>query len=170
MLTIFYNFLLFAITNFYSLSYVNIAGTTVNMNSYAGKKILLVNVATESIHVAQLASLQQLQQQFADSLVVIGFASNSFGHESKTNAAILQFCQQQYNISFPLAAKNNVTGSAIQPVYNWLANQTENGVMQGLVKTDFQKFLINKQGNLIGVFAGAISPLDVSVVNAIQSN
>jgi glutathione peroxidase len=87
-------------TNIYSLRFSSIDGTQISMNSFQGKKILLVNIATESKRVGQLGELQQLQQQFGDSLVIIAFPSNSFSKETKTNAEIKQLCENTFHTSF----------------------------------------------------------------------
>jgi glutathione peroxidase len=156
-------------TSIYSLQYADVDGNIVSMNTYQGKKILLVNIATGSTHVSQLGELQQLQQQYGDSVVVIAFPSNSFGNETRSNADIKQFCQSTYGTSFQIAAKDNVAGIGIQPIYNWLAHAADNGIMNGIVGGDFQKFLVNNQGMLVGVFAPSVSPMDSSVIEAINT-
>lgn len=133
-------------------------GSTIVFNDFQQKKILLVNIATGSNKVAQLAELQQLQQQHADSLVVIGFPSNSFGNESRIdNNTIRAFCTVQYGVTFRIAAKGDVTGEQQIPVYAWLTHQDKNGQLNSQVKDDFQKYLLDRQGNIIGVFSGATS-------------
>ncbi len=160
----------FLTTSFYTLQFQDINGVSHTMSQYQGKKILLVNIATESPNVGQLAKLQQLKQLYPDSLVIIGFPSNSFGHESKTDSAIKQFCQTQYGVTFLLASKQSITGSNMQPIYHWLATQTENGVANNPIGGDFQKFLINESGQLIGIFAPSVSPLSSQIKNAISGN
>jgi len=157
-------------TSIYTLSFTDTDGSTVNMNSFQNKKILLVNIATNSPRVGQLTGLLQLKQQYGDSLVIIAFPSNSFGNETRSDAEIKQYCQQNYNVNFFIASKNSVFGLYIQPVYNWLKHTEENGVMDVEIKSDFQKILINKDGNIIGVFAPGVSPTDTSIVNAITIN
>jgi len=154
-------------TNFYTLQFTDVDGSTVNMSSYEGKKILLVNIATNSPKVNQLAGLQQLHQTYGDSVTIIAFPSNSFGHEPRANAEIKQFCQNNYGATFKIASKNPVTGASIQPIYNWLAQINENGVMNGVTGGDFQKFLISKEGALIGVFSPSVQPTDSLIVNAL---
>ncbi len=158
------------VSSIYNISYTNIDGNTVSLNAYQGKKILLVNIATGSNKVGQLAQLQQLQLQYQDSLVVIAFPSNSFNHEPQTNAQIKQFCHDNYNNTFLLGQKIAVTGSGIHPLYNWLASSSENGVMPVPISTDFQKILISGEGALIGVFAPTITPMDSTIINAITGN
>lgn len=155
------------LTDFYTLQITDVDGNSVNMSSYQNKKILLVNIGTGSPRVSQLAGLQQLQQTYGDSLVIIAFPSNSFANETRTNAEIKQFCQNNYNVTFKIAAKNPVSGTGIQPIYNWLALVSENGVMNGAVGRDFQKFLIGKDGSLMGVFAPSVDPMDAQLINAI---
>lgn len=160
---------MFLLTSFYALQFQTTAGNTVNMNNFQGKKILLVNIATGSDKVSQLAELQQLQQTYADSVVVIAFPSNSFGKETRTDVAIKVFCEANYNTSFIIAAKAPVTGPIAQPVYNWLAKASENGDMDLPISGDFQKILIGGDGTIRGVFSPKMSPLDSNITQAILS-
>jgi glutathione peroxidase len=160
----------FLLSSIYSYQFTDTDGNTVNMSAYQGKKILLVNIATGSSRVSQLAELQQLHQQYGDSLVIIAFPSNSFGNETRSNAEIKQFCQSNYGATFKIAAKNNVTAAGIQPIYNWLANISENGMMNGVVGADFQKFLIDKEGKLVGIFSPSVKPTHSSVIDAVTAN
>lgn len=154
-------------TSIYSLEFQDVDGNTVSMNQFQGKKILLVNIATGSSKVNQLGALQQLHQQQGDSVVVIGFPSNSFDDEGRSNAEIKQFCQSNYGVTFLLASKNPVKGAQIQAVYNWLTNASQNGVMGDSVINNFQKFLISETGNIIGVFGPSIDPMSPEVIYAV---
>ncbi len=160
----------FLLTSIYTLQFTTSNGNTTSMSSFQGKTILLVNIATGSNRVDQLGQLQELQNQFGDSLVILGFPSNSFGNESRSNADIKQFCQNTYGVTFLLAEKNPVTTASIQPIYNWLSKQSENGEMNGIVVGDFQKFLIDKNGSLVGVFSPSVLPGDTSIIKAIREN
>jgi glutathione peroxidase len=151
----------------YEVSYFNAAGETKSFGQFEGKKILIVNIATGSPRVDQLAGLKQLQQQFADSLVVIAFPSNSFDNEPRTTEEIVLFCNQQYGINFLLGAKGNVTGPDKTTIFSWLADKTMNGVMNAPAIGDFQKFLIDKDGSIIGTFAPSVSPMDPKIISAI---
>lgn len=153
-------------TSIYTFQFTDAAGNAIQMNDYRGKKILLVNIATGSNRVGQLAGLQQLQQQYADSLVVIAFPSNSFGNEPRNNAEILQFCQT-YGVSFPVAQINAVTGESKQPIYQWLSDSTQNGAINGVISGDFHKILIDSNGEILGIFAPALDPMDQLIQNAI---
>jgi glutathione peroxidase len=170
MMNIVFGILSYILTSFYSLSFQDVNGNTINMSSFQGKKILISNVATGSAKAIQLAGLQQLQQQFSDSLVVIVFPSNSFGNENRSNAEIKEFCDTTYNNTFIIAAKSNVSGTNVNPVFNWLAHKTQNGEMDGATQADFVKFLISKEGMLIGMFSSKIKPTDESLINAITTS
>src|SRR5689334_4918083 len=100
----------FVSTSIYSVHFNNIDGNDQSFSSYEGKKILIVNIATGSQRVNQLAGLQQLHNQYHDSLVIVAFPSNSFGHESRSNSEIKSFCQSNYSVAFTLAEKGSVTG------------------------------------------------------------
>lgn len=145
-------------------------GSGIDFDNFRNKKILLVNIATNSPRAGQLGELQQLQEQYGDSLVIIGFPSNSFGNESRSNAEIVEFCQSQYEVSFFIAAKGAVKGSNAQAVYQWLTRQSENGVADSEVKSDFQKYLIDRNGELLGIFSGSVSPLDNQLVSNITGS
>jgi len=95
------------LTSIYSFQITDINNNTINFNDFQGKKLLLVNIATGSTRVSQLSQLEQLNQKYGDSLVIIAFPSNSFGHESRTNSEIKQFCQSQYGITFRLIGKTS---------------------------------------------------------------
>ncbi len=155
-------------TSFYSLQFQNTDGVSVSMSQFAGKKILLVNIATESSRINQLTSLQQLHQQYGDSVVVIAFPSNSFGHEPLDNAAIKQFCQTNYGTTFLLAAKNPVSGATNQSIYIWLTSMAENLVTNDTVKGDFQKYLISESGHLIGIFSPSVDPMSEQLTSALS--
>jgi glutathione peroxidase len=161
--------LLVSLSSIYNLSFQDINGNSYSMNQCQGKKILLVNIATGSSRVNQLTELQQLYQAHHDSLIIIAFPSNSFGKEHRSNVAIKNFCENQYGVTFPIASKNPVTGPGIQPVYNWLTSLAENQMIGEPVKGDFQKFLVDKNGLLIGVFAPSVSPLSNEIVEAITN-
>ena len=153
--------------NFHSLSFQS-DGNTISMSNFQNKKVLIVNIATGSDKAGQLSDLQQLQLQFADSLVIIAFPSNSFGNEPRSDADIRQFCQQNYSTSFLIATKSSVSGSALNPVIGWLADKTKNGELDAAITNDFQKFLITKEGMIVGVFSSKVSPLDADLIEAIN--
>lgn len=156
-------------TAFYTLSFTPAAGGPAQaMSAYQGKKVLLVNIATGSSDAGQLTGLQRLQQQYGDSLVVIAFPSNSFGNEPRSDSAIQAFCHASYQTTFAVAKKAAVTGSDSQPVYDWLAKSSENGSIDGAVQGDFQKFLISSTGEVVGVYAAKVQPMDTLITHAVM--
>lgn len=166
------NFLLFFslnLTSIYSFDINTLNKDTIHFNDYQGKKILLVNIASGSEYASELNELQALYNLFDNRLVVIAFPSNSFGHEPLTNADLMQFLTDSTSISFPVAELSEVTGSNANPIYKWLSNANENGVMNRICSGDYQKILINEDGKIIGVFQDEISPLDPLITDAINN-
>lgn len=155
--------------SFYSLSFLDINGNVINCQSFTGKKVLLVNIASNSPKINQLNGLLQLQQEFKDSLIVVAFPSNSFGNESKTNEQLKIFLQQNYNLNFIIAAKTSLIGNDKNPVYEWLGNINSNGIMNANTGADFVKYLIGKNGKIIGMFSSKVQPKDSTIVQAINT-
>jgi glutathione peroxidase len=158
------------VSSIYTKQFTVLTGTNVSMAQYQGKKILLVNIASGSEYAAvQLPQLQQLYHQYKDSLVVIGFPSNDFGKETRTDAELKLLLQNTYHITFPVSVRTGIQDSTANthPIYKWLQNQNENGVMGMKVKTDFEKYLIDKDGTIMAVFGANTKPLDNAIKNAI---
>ncbi len=156
-------------TSIYTFTIKNIDGGNIPLSSFAGKKILLVNTATNSPYVNQYAGLDSLYQLYRDSLVIIAIPSNSFGHELNNNNQIKNFVNNTYHIQYILAKKTDVKGNDKAPLYRWLALPSENGMMRGKVNGDFYKFLINSSGTLIGIFNGSVQPMSTLMRNAVQN-
>jgi glutathione peroxidase len=154
----------------YSITATDIDGGTIHFSDFSGKKILIVNTAIGSPAVSQFERLEELYQLYKDSLVIIAFPSNSFGNETGTNQSIKDSIMNAYHIHFLLAGKIDVSGSGKAPVYQWLTQETQNGMLDNEVVDDFQKFLINKYGVLIGVFSSVVDPMDSTIQNAILHN
>jgi glutathione peroxidase len=163
---IFLCLLVFVQSSIFSLSFENHSGSMQSLSAYQGKKILFVNIATGSSRVGQLAALQQLQQQYSDSITVIAFPSNSFGNETRSDSAIAQFCQG-YGISFSISKKIQLAGSGQHAIYHWLTTASENGATSDPIKGDFQKMLVDREGRLIGIFSPSVDPMSAELVNAI---
>ena len=158
------------VSSIYAKKFTTLNGTEVAMNQYQGKKILLVNIASGSEYFAiQLPQLQQLYQMYKDSLVVIAFPSNDFGREQRNNDELQQLLKNTYHISFPVSVLTSVKDAApnTHAVYKWLQNKNENGEIKGKIKKDFQKFLLDKTGNIMGIFSAETQPLDKVVTDAI---
>jgi glutathione peroxidase len=151
----------------YSFQMAAANGGTIDFSQYEGKRILIVNTATQSTQASQFIELQQLQDAHANNLVVIAFPTNSFGMEPLANGALPAYLDSAYNVSFPIAAKVDVHAA---PIYHWLSTKDENGKMQIKVRCNFAKYLIDKQGNLVGYFDSTIAPLSSIMQTALQAH
>ncbi len=154
----------------YTKHFTSLDGTEINLSQFQGKKMLLVNLASESPYAAvQIPQLEQLYQQYKDSLIVLGFFSNDFSNEPREDNMLKPLMQDTYHATFPTSVRVGVKDSSgnTHPIYTWLQNQSENGMMNVKVKNDFQKYLVEKDGTLIAVFAGKLNPLDPRIINAI---
>lgn len=135
-----------------------------------GKKLLLVNTASDCGYTAQYESLQQLQELFQDNLLVIGFPANDFKEQERgTDEEIARFCQVNFGVSFPLAKKSKVIAGPDQnPVFKWLSDASRNGWCNQQPEWNFSKYLVDENGVLIHYFAPGVSPLDERLVAAIK--
>jgi glutathione peroxidase len=145
-------------------------GTKVRMDQFKGKKILLVNTASDCGYTGQYEALEQLHKQYGSKLVVIGFPANDFkDQEKKDDAAIAEFCKINYGVSFLLAKKSSVIKGAEQnPLFAWLSHAEQNGWCNQQPVWNFSKYLVNETGVLTHFFAQTVSPLDAAVIDQIQ--
>lgn len=152
--------------SFYDLSATDINGQLVKMDQFRGKRVIVVNTASECGYTPQYAQLQELYEKYKDKgLVIVGFPSNDFGgQEPGTEAEIATFCQKNYGVTFPMMAKVSTKGKDQHAVYHWLANKSQNGVMDTEVKWNFHKYLINPDGVLSMSMESGVSPLDERVI------
>ncbi|PHN03984.1 glutathione peroxidase [Flavilitoribacter nigricans] len=141
----------------------------IDFADFSGKKILVVNVASECGFTPQYKQLQELYEYFNDKLVVVGFPCNDFGGQEPGNAdTIQQFCERNYGVSFPLAAKININSSEPHPIYQWLTQKARNGKLDATVNWNFNKFLLDEKGQLLAHFPASVSPVDPAVTDLIQ--
>lgn len=162
--------LLVNVISIYSFQTTSINKGAIDFNNYQGKKILLVNVATQGQYAGQITELNELYDYNENDLIIIGFASNSFGNELHTNEQLNSYLTDSLDIHFPVIEISDVTGENAHPVYKWLANAEENGIMNATVVCDFQKFLFNENGTVMGIFRDEISPLSPVLTNLINQN
>lgn len=157
-------------TSFHNLSAVDAFGDTIDMSDYAGKKILVVNTASKCGFTPQYDDLQSLYEKYRQQdFLVIAFPSDNFlNQEFDSNAEVVEFCQTNYNISFPIMSKINVKGSDKHPIYQWLTDQSLNGYDNSRVKWNFQKYMINESGELAGYLAPSDSPFDEKIIQWIE--
>lgn len=135
-----------------------INGDSTTLSNYQGKVLLLVNVASECGFTKQYSGLEKLYRKFADSgLVIIGFPANNFGkQEPGSNEQILEFCQNKYDVTFPMMAKVSVKGKDKHPLFTYL---TENSGITGEIEWNFSKFLLDREGNLVARFKSEVEPM-----------
>jgi len=157
--------------DFYSLKVELNNGTALDLHQLKGKKVLLVNTASDCGFTAQYAELEKLFQQNKENLVIIGFPANDFKEqEKKDDAAIAEFCKINYGVTFYLAKKSQVIkGEQQNPVFNWLSNREKNGWCNQEPKWNFCKYLVNSNGVLTHFFAQTVSPLDPQVIDEVKS-
>lgn len=147
-----------------------LTGGTIDFSDFKGKKILIVNTASKCGYTPQYEDLENLYQKYRDRLVIVGFPANNFlFQEPGSNEEIASFCQKNYGVSFPMAAKISVKGKNKAPIYQWLTEKKYNGFENSSVKWNFQKYLINEQGALIHIFPPATKPMSEEVIKALDS-
>jgi glutathione peroxidase len=138
-------------TGFYDYKVTDIDGNEFDMSQLKGKKILIVNVASRCGLTPQYTKLQELYEKYGDkNFVIIAFPANNFrGQEPGTNAEIKEFCTQNYSVTFPIMSKIDVVGENKAPIYQWLTEKDKNGKMDVEVIWNFQKFMVDENGNLV---------------------
>jgi glutathione peroxidase len=151
--------------SFYDFTVETIDGQQFNFADLKGKKVMIVNTASKCGHTPQYKDLELLYKAYKQKLVIIGFPANNFlSQEPGTNAEIKEFCDSKYGVTFPMMAKISVKGSDMHPLYQWLTKKSKNGVMDSEVSWNFQKYLIDENGKLVGYFKPAVKPLSDEVV------
>lgn len=152
----------------YDFSIKSIDGKNLDLSIYKGKKILIVNTASECGFTPQYEGLQELYSKYKDKVVVIGFPANNFGEqEPGTNQDIKGFCSKNYNVTFPMMAKISVKGDDIDPLFKWLTSQP-NPDFTGDIKWNFEKFLLDENGQLIHRFRSRTKPMSDEIINLLK--
>jgi glutathione peroxidase len=150
----------------YDFKVESLTGDSIDFSGFKGKKILIVNTASRCGYTYQYEGLEKLYETYKDKLVIVGFPANNFlSQEPGSNATIEEFCKKNYGVTFPMAAKISVKGKSIAPIYQWLCNKEENGVMNAKVSWNFNKFLLDENGKLIGHFKSSVKPMSEEIVS-----
>ena len=135
-----------------------IDGSSKSLSSFKGKKLLLVNTASQCGFTSQYMELQKLHESHKDDLAIIGFPANNFGgQEPGSNSQIKTFCQKNYGVTFLMSEKVSVKGNDIDPLFKWL-NSQENNSFKGDIMWNFEKYLIDENGKLIKRFRSTTKP------------
>lgn len=156
--------------SFYSLQSIQNNGAVFDFEKLRGKKVLLVNTASDCGYTHQYDDLQKLSQQFPDKLMVLGFPANDFKEQEKgTDEEIAEFCRLNYGVSFPMMQKSVVKkGKEQHPVFQWLTDSTKNGWCNKQPSWNFSKYIVNEEGMLTHYFGSSISPLSDAFIRAIE--
>lgn len=152
--------------NFHQFKANTIDGQELDFSTLKGKKVLVVNVASKCGLTPQYESLQELYDKFGgEKFEIIGFPANNFmGQEPGANEEIAAFCQKNYGVTFTMMEKISVKGKDIHPIYEWLTQKSKNGMADAKVSWNFQKFLIDEEGNLVKSLSPQTSPVDDEIL------
>jgi glutathione peroxidase len=155
--------------SFYDLSATLNDGALLNFGELRGKKVLIVNTASDCGFTNQYGELQQLHERYKDRLVVIGFPANDFKEQEKgSDEEIASFCKKNFGVTFPLAKKTAVTGEQQNKVFRWLSDEKRNGWNNHEPGWNFSKYLVSESGVLLNCFDPGISPLSKAITNVIE--
>lgn len=150
----------------YKFTVNSIDGGKIKFKKFKGKKILIVNTASKCGYTPQYSDLQKLYEAHKDKLVIIGFPANNFKQqEPGENPEIKAFCSEKYGVTFPLAAKVSVAGEDMHPLFKWLTQKSQNGVMDAEIKWNFTKFLLDENGTLLKVFPSKVNPMSGEITS-----
>lgn len=154
----------------YDFKATTLDGQPFDLSSLKGKKVLVVNTASKCGLTPQYATLQKLYDTYKDrNFVIIGFPANNFmKQEPGTNAEIKEFCTKNYGVTFPMMSKISVKGDDIDPLYKWLTLKSLNGVVDAEIQWNFQKFMIDEQGKLVGFVSPKEKPDSEKIINWIE--
>ncbi|MFY8214815.1 MAG: glutathione peroxidase [Flavobacterium sp.] len=157
-------------SSIYGFTVEDIQGKSFNFAQLKGKKIMIVNTASECGYTPQYKELQELYTAYKNqNFVIIGFPANDFfSQEPGNNTAIAAFCKKNYGVSFPMMAKITVKGKKMHPLYQYLTQKKYNGVKDSSVKWNFQKYLIGETGVLEKVIPSAVSPTAPEIISWIK--
>jgi glutathione peroxidase len=147
----------------------SIDGQDVNLSVYKGKKILIVNVASECGYTPQYKGLEELYEKFKDKLVILGFPANNFGaQEPGTNDEIKKFCENEYKVTFPMFSKISVIGDERNEIYKWLTTKELNGWNDKAPTWNFCKYLVDENGKLSKFYSFRVEPLSEEIVSELK--
>lgn len=153
----------------HSFKVESLDGKTIDFSKFKGKKILIVNTASECGFTPQYEDLEKLYEMYKNKLVVVGFPANNFGgQEPGSNQEIATFCKKNYGVTFPMAAKVSVKGNDTAPIFKFLTDKKLNGVKNTTILWNFTKFLLNEKGELIDTFISTTKPTSDSITKYLK--
>ena len=149
----------------YQFNVQDLSGNAFDFTSLKGKKIMIVNTASECGLTPQYEQLQAVYEKYKEqNLVIVGFPANNFGsQEPGSNAQIATFCQKNYGVTFLIAQKSDVKGANQNEVYKWLSDKEKNGWNTEVPSWNFGKYLVDEKGNLVSFFPSNVAPMDEKI-------
>ena len=156
--------------NIYQFKVTDLYGDTFDFSSLKGKKIMIVNTASECGLTPQYKDLQKLHETYKNkNFVIIGFPANNFGkQEPGTDKEIATFCKEDYGVTFPMMSKISVKGETMHAVYQFLTQKSKNGLIDSEIAWNFQKYLLDENGELVKVIDSKTLPADKSIITWIE--
>lgn len=156
--------------DFYSLSANTLEGEAFSFEKLRGKKVLIVNTASECGFTPQYKQLQKLYDEYGgEGFEILGFPCNDFGKQEKGGSSeIGAFCQKNFGVTFQMMEKISIKGDT-HPVYKWLTSASENGVADHNIRWNFHKFTISEHGELVGSYRSGVNPLDNNIVTFVNT-
>jgi len=157
------------INQIYDAEATTIDGENITLEKYAGDVILIVNTASKCGYTPQYKGLQELYETYSEEgLTVLGFPANNFGgQEPGSDEEILQFCEVNYGVEFQMFSKVSVKGDDIHPLFDYLTS-TENQDFEGGIKWNFEKFLVDRNGNLVRRFRSSVKPMSNELTSSVK--
>jgi glutathione peroxidase len=154
----------------YQFKVTDLYGKEFDFSSLKGKKILIVNTASECGLTPQYKDLEAIYEKYKDkNFVIIGFPANNFGaQEPGSDSQIAQFCKMNYGVTFPMMSKISVKGEDKHDIYKFLTEKSKNGLQDSEVEWNFQKYLLNEEGELVKVLSPRVLPTDAAIVGWIN--
>ena len=153
----------------YSYSFNDIEGNTISLESFKGKKIIFINVASECGFTGQYKELQELHEAHGENTVLIGFPCDQFGgQEPGSESDIKAFCEKNYGVTFLMASKIDVKGENQNEIYTWLTSKDKNGVESSKVAWNFEKYIVDENGKLVAHFKSPVKPMSSKITSLLK--
>ena len=155
--------------NIYAIDINSITNEKIDLSSLKGKKILIVNVASECMYTPQYSELQELHERHGDKIAILAVPCNQFGNQEPGSPEDIQnFCHRNYGVTFTISEKIDIKGDHQHQLYSWLTDKALNGVENSSVDWNFQKYLLSETGTFLKYFENAVSPLDQLITNHLK--
>lgn len=156
-------------TSLYDIKIDSLQGKPINLKDFEGKHVLFVNVASKCGFTPQYKSLEELHKEYQDKLLVVGVPCNQFGGQEPGSAdEIQEFCQVNYGVSFLITEKIDVKGQNQHQLYSWLTKKDFNGKKSSTVRWNFQKYLVDKHGNLVDYYYSITKPTSSKITKHLK--